>query len=667
MTSAAIGPHRRAALWRAAAGLGAVTSLVVLSTASQISGAQPFLIVGLSALVALTVWSTERALLVLACVVPVIRTAGRSWEPYAAWSEMVVVSVAAGWFIRRAFSAASLVQSDPDDRSPADDLNGPIAVAAGVVIASLAVVTALAQWRITGRVLSSVWLRTYAHGYFLMESSGDALDTAMRILESLLLFRITSIIAREKSCWAPRVAAAIVAGAALAAIVNLYGLWSAALQQPAPFQSWLRLFASERLNVHYGDLNAAGSYFVMTLAVAAGYALHKASRWWAAPAAAVIAAGLWVSGSRAAIVAGFVATLVPLGARLRAARIGVPRPAIVLSAAVLLAAAALTAYWLPLRGNQRSANDALRVRYELTLTSLRMVATAPVFGVGVGNYYTLSGQFASPELLVLFPPARQENAHNNFLQMVAEFGLVGAAAFAWLGWAAARRLTRLVRDDERDPPRWGIVIGVTAFAVSCLGGHPLLLDEPAFTFWLLLGAGAGWGGAALGVPTPTLVASAATNDDLHPARRRVPRFVRALGTPAAIVGIVLATIPMRWYAGRAQMDLENVAFGLTGWYTGRDGVPYRLSGRTSTIYVRNGYRGLRIPIKATPPHTEVEVTFRIDGAVADIVRVRSDRWQVVPLIVPTGYSWSRFRPLAIEVMTPALAPRVLFIGRISPF
>jgi hypothetical protein len=635
-------------LRRVLAGLAAAVSLVLLLTVSQLPGRLPFLLIGLIALTTLTIRNPGHALVVITFAIPLVRLAGRPWVPHASWVELLVVAVAAGWFLRRR------------RRRSTDDLDAPTLVAAVVVAASLAVVTTFTQWRLTGEPLPWSWLVTYWRGYFLLEASGNAVDSAMRLLESLLLFRAASLITQERPDWARPFAVALVASAAVCGALNVWAAWESARGASASIQALLHAFASARLNATYGDVNAAGSYFVMILPIAAAFALMRQARVWAIPASVLIAAGLWISGSRAALAAGLVAALLPIGARVK---LRARRPGLLATAGMLLAAAGAAALLLPYRGNQRPAPDALRVRWELSLAATRMLATAPLFGVGVGNFFHLSGQFSSKELLTLFPPALHENAHNNFAQIGAELGLVGLAAFGWVAVVAARRLVRLTQSRPGDPLAWGMVVGIVGFAVTCLGGHPLIIDETAFTFWLLLGAAVGWGAPNLAGVTPQDGSVVAERPAQVPGWRG--RW-RNLDLVTVLIVALAISVPLRWYSNRAALDLSDVAFGFTWWYTGRDGVAYRLAGRTSLMYVPGEYRAIRIPLRATEPHTEVNVVFRVDGVIVEEARIRTEGWQVMRLQLPKRSRASRFRRLEMEVTTPVLTPRVLFVGRITP-
>jgi len=642
MTSAGPMPQSLIILLRRSGALtGAAVSLALLLTTINLPSPLPLALAGLLLLTALAAWRIDIALLVLAAAVPIARFAGRLLGT-AAWPEMLAIAVIAGWFCRRAITRDELH----------GDLDAPLAVTATLIISSLAVVTTLTQWRLTGFLVPTTWLTAYAQGYFLMESSGDALDTAMRLLETLVLLRAAASVAERQPQWAARLAAALVGGAAAAAAINVGALWTASPGQGLP--GVLRQFLSARVNVPYPDLNAAGSFFVLALAPAVGLALGRRRRALATVAALFIATGLWASGSRTAIIAGLLALVLPFAWRSRGWGVQTLGRSHVAIAALLVVAAVATAYLLPHRETQRSANDAARVRYELARSGLRMLATAPVFGVGVGNFFNLSGQFASNELLALFPPARRENAHNNYIQILAELGLAGFAAWVWLAAVSARPMLRLLsehagRDEMR--LRWGMVIGILAFGITCLGGHPLLIDEPAFSLAMLCGAAAG-----LGTPGATVIGTSTTASHRTQAAR----------IAGAIAIALVAAVPIRWYSARAAMDLSEIAFGLTGWYAGRDGVAYRLAGTSSVIYVPATYRAITIPLRATHPHGEVNLGIRVDGVAAEAMRIRDDDWQLVRLALPPQRGASRFRRLDLEVTTRAQTPRVLFIGRITP-
>jgi O-antigen ligase len=84
-------------------------------------------------------------------------------------------------------------------------------------------------------------------------------------------------------------------------------------------------------------------------------------------------------------------------------------------------------------------------RSQFVQTSLRMIRARPLFGVGEGQYYPTSRLFLSPQLAWTYGV---ENAHNFFLQVGGELGVVGLG-LSWRGWSpcgwAARALGRARR------------------------------------------------------------------------------------------------------------------------------------------------------------------------------------------------------------------------------
>jgi len=608
--------------------VGAIVCLVLLGSLWSLANVPTFFLIALLALIALTVVRPHAGLLMVAIAVPLVSWLCRGWTYSVAWAETVVVAFAAGWFLHDVRAARQ-----------ADDLDPPIHLVWTIVAASLLVYLTAVAWKLTGNPLS-LGLGQMIHRFFGIKASGDGLDAAARLLECLVLFRAASAAAAANSEFTPALMRCIVLAATAAGFLNIQRLWEAAQRLSSPLATFFRYLATIRENVVFPDLNAAGSYFV--LALFAAIALGSQRRRWLI-GVFIIAVALWVTGSRAALAAALVAGAIPLSRTIRLMdrrRTGIGLAAIGL---LLVSTAGVAAYLLPQRGNQPTSFVALRVRWELAKDSVRMTASHPVFGVGVGQYYHLSGEFSSAELLRLFPPARNENAHNNFLQLLAELGLAGFAAFGWLFARAGARIVGVLRERRMDPVAWNLAGGLVAFMLTWFGGHPLLIDEPAFTFWLLLGAAAGWAGR--GAPPSPLV--------------------RRFAVGACL--LVLLLVPIRAERQMAEMDMEHVGFGLSAWQTDGEGVRFRLSTGRSSVFVPVDARTATIPLRSVVANQILHVQLHLDGRNADTVIVPSDHWTEVRFSLPEGQRPPRFRRLDLEVTDPhADGIDILMIGRVEP-
>ena len=622
----------RDAGWRVCSALAAVLFFALLLSLANVGARAQ---IALALLVVLVVQAARRpaaVLLVLTTVIPVAAWLGRRWDPSVAWAEALVVAFAAGYCARGALTTR---------RGP-DDLDLAIALCTAVIIASLVVQFLVDGWRFGGATVRGDLWRLVSQDYLRIATSGDPVDAAMRFLESLLLFRAAASAARADATFGPLLVRSFVFGAAAAAAINVLRLWEGALRLSSPLVVFGRYFLTQRFNAHYGDLNAAGSYFVLALFPALGLAWRQTRRW--GVAAALVAASLWIAGSRAAFVAGLVAMIVPAAVLVRRVSSASSRRTTAVTAAIMLTLVTMgTVRYLPERGNQREPSVALEVRRQLALTSIRMLSVDPAFGVGIGRYYSRSGEFSSPDLLKIFPPAIHENAHNNFLQILAELGIVGLAAVVWLLLLASRAGRRLVRADPRDPVRWGIVVGLLAFVVSWLAGHPLLIDEPAFEFWILLGTVCGWG-----APGPV-------------ARARSVSWV----VGAMILGIGVS-VPIRAYHQRADFNLEHRGIGLSTWQDEVDGVRYRRAGPTSTVFVPSGAKMCTVPLRALASGDDLKVELWLDGRRADEVEVPSARWLILRLLLPDVREAPRFHRLEFRASAkPSTDGAVLMIGKVQ--
>jgi hypothetical protein len=334
--------------------------------------------------------------------------------------------------------------------------------------------------------------------------------------------------------------------------------------------------------------------------------------------ALTITTALWLTSSRAAMLAGLVAigaALVLSRGRARAIRAG----AIAAAAIVLLALAAIA---LPQRGTQKSPLLAADVRLGLIQTGVRMMASRPLFGIGLGEFYQRSGEFSSPELIVKFPVALHENAHNNFIQVGAELGVAGGLLFAWLIAASLIAIGRRATATG-EPFLLLTFAAAAAFALTCLGGHPLLIPEASYVFWTMLGVGMG---------------SAARTE---PSRSRLRWLV-----PIGLVALAV-TMPWRLRETTADADLEHVGIGVSAWQTSPDGVRYREAVGHASLFVPEGAIRWRVYPLADQP---VRLELKLDGRVANIVSLAPRDWNELTLPARRGVSGPRYVRLDLRLV-----------------
>jgi O-antigen ligase len=612
----------------------AIPFALLLSSTFDIAWVPIWVPLVLTAIAVLAAVRPSEALLVVAALTPVARYTGARWNGGVSWAETIVVAFAAGWLLHLALR--------PSRPGAPSSLVRPALLFAAVVGAAVLVELAVFQMRLeTGGLASALW-EHFTREYFFSSRAFRALHTGALLLEGLILL----LAAAEASASIPgfrrRAAMMLAIGASAAAAINLLRLAEVAMRADDPLTAFGHYLMTQRINVHHADPNAAGSFFAMMLFVAAAlaYTAGRTRLAWAA-SAVVLTFGLWITGSRAAVLCGVAAAaIVPLtryGGSLR-------RSAVVWVAAVIIVAGGVLAIaYAPMRGNQRGLSDALATRSGLASTSFRMLRESPLFGIGLGDFYERSGEFSSPELLRLFPAAIHENAHNNYLQIMAEQGLLGLAAFVWTLAAAALPALRRLRDPDADALAWGLAGGVVTFLLTCVGGHPLLIAAPGFAFWMLLGVAGGASATATSIGNHTV------------------RYV----TLAAVLVIAVSIVP-RANAQRRDANLEHVGIGVSGWQMSEDGVRYRWADGHAILFVPGRTAGCVVKLRSTGEGVQVELG--LDGRAGNVVHVAADRWTDVRMFLPRTNRAAQFRRLDVRIVSGAAdGGDRLMIGRVDPF
>jgi len=140
-------------------------------------------------------------------------------------------------------------------------------------------------------------------------------------------------------------------------------------------------------------------------------------------------------------------------------------------------------------GNRSAGNGAIDPTVETRLLMLkdatRLFQEHPWTGVGLNTYYKNIEKNQDPSL----PP---DYAHNCYIQIIAEVGIVGFVSFLalvvyWFAWGI--KSFGKLRDPELKFLLGGVLAGVFGLCVASFFDNVLFELLPATLFWILLGYG----------------------------------------------------------------------------------------------------------------------------------------------------------------------------------
>lgn len=389
--------------------------------------------------------------------------------------------------------------------------------------------------------------------------------------------------------------------------------------------NFVKFLTRGRFSAHIGDVNAAGSFFAMGIVIAAVLAVKEGARGWRfGAAAAAILPALWLTSSRTAFLAvAAVATVAAIRYLMRRLRNVAAAASIGVAGLVLAGVVALAA--LPDHFFDSRASRAGNIRLMFLETTWRMLRDYPVFGVGVGQYAAWSGRYSSPKLRAIYPT---ENAHNNFAQLAGELGLAGLAAFLIVLVISLRPRS----SDDAAPLSGPVAIGVLAFLITCLAGHPLLLPEVAYVFWLAL----------------AVVAARAS------ATSQAPRKASMFFVAAVAIVLAVSVVP-RVYGKMRSIDFSGVVYGLS---SGRIAVSH------ARVLVAVGATEVTVPLRGRGAISEypLEIDVLLDGERVNTLKIADRTWQSVRVPMPPGTRRGLHRVDLTIRPSPGAATRGMEIG-----
>ena len=562
------------------------------------------------------VWPT-RGFMALALVAPISTSVSLQLgiiEPGGLLLEQLVLGACAAALVRY-------------ESGPATRLGGP-----ACVIAVIAVVSALAMAPAAAAATAPPGIEYGPRNFWdqLLERrlTTNALVwppifAALIVVESCLAGWLVEREVRRTPALAARLLWLLLGGHAIAALLSVQLMFAAAMKGGGSAQMLLHTFLTARLSPQM-EVHAAGSAFVLAgvsgIGLAMGSGFRRAT---AVLLVALVAVGLWISGSRPAIVAAALSAAIALG--WYGLHLSRRRAMIATVTAVIILVGAWFAVGPQLR-RYNTASASIATRLMMAETSLQLFSTAPIFGIGVHQFYGASIRELSPEFQGLSGYAR-ENAHNNFLQVLAEQGVIGLAAMLWwlgllcMGWWSARRRQGAVRQYD------ALCLGLIASVGTWLAGHPLLVREYSTVFWLY----------------------AAVLAAFSPALSHIQKRIASIGAL-----LVLVSLPFRAAAIRHAADLEHLGFGVSPWYRDAEDQRYREAGSEFHLYLPSG-RKVQLPLRlavGTAGAGRAEV--RIGDRLLATSLVSADEWRLVDIEMPPARN--RFDLVDVFVRLDATDP-----------
>lgn len=280
---------------------------------------------------------------------------------------------------------------------------------------------------------------------------------------------------------------AFVAGAVLASIIGLVGggLYSASTAVGATSKAG-------RLTGGGGDPNAQAAGFVAAMFLSMGLFSvyrHAVARLLLLVSFAIVTVAFFATQSRGGLIALAVATL----ASLALAR-GQRRRILALVALAGLIAAVAVAVQPGALGRITNFGGGTSGRDDIWRVAIKVFDAHPLLGVGANNFEVTEPHYALriPNVTrVTYISERPDPAHNSYLQVLVEEGIIGLVGFLLVlfaclraAWLAARHFDRSGQRDYGDLSR-AVLMG----AIGTLSALFFISDGDDWRLWVLLGLG----------------------------------------------------------------------------------------------------------------------------------------------------------------------------------
>ena len=202
-----------------------------------------------------------------------------------------------------------------------------------------------------------------------------------------------------------------------------------------------------------------------------------------------------------------------------------------------------------------------------------MIKDHPLLGSGIGTYKynTLRYQakfFEQGDNRSIYPFGHADKAHNEYLQLWAEIGIIGLGIFIWLIISYFNYGIKLLK-RVKDRYKQGIIIGlmgsVIAVLVDGLFGFPLHLSATVVLFWLALVLTMVVAGTEVNVGKINMAQKKSNKKEKKEKDNNISRFKPLLYICIILLSLFLCVTVVRpfvartyWYYGNREVENKNL-------------------------------------------------------------------------------------------------------------
>ncbi|KPL04481.1 MAG: hypothetical protein AMJ90_00620 [candidate division Zixibacteria bacterium SM23_73_2] len=134
-----------------------------------------------------------------------------------------------------------------------------------------------------------------------------------------------------------------------------------------------------------------------------------------------------------------------------------------------------------------SFSGSVSIRIHLWEVTFDLIKSAPILGTGLGTFPVEFSRFKYPDFNLEVPIENILNAHNEYLEILAEMGILGLVIFLWFLSGFFGYAFRYIKNKkEQRLIVSGLISGVTAVLVGSLFNLGLRWTGSAFIFWFLI-------------------------------------------------------------------------------------------------------------------------------------------------------------------------------------